>query len=106
MECAHGDLPPVIVVADTAQSYMTHAVSIRATDAVLVPPVTSSALFNAINAAVWRRYDGRERLLQTTTFDDRPAPWRATVPELIAHNIQTPREGANRILTKKAATAR
>jgi PAS domain S-box-containing protein len=102
-ECAHGDLPPVIVVADTAQSYILHAASMRATDALLVRPVTSSALFNAINAAVWRRYDGRERLLQTTNFDDRHAQWLANVRVLVVDDSDINLEVARRILEKQGA---
>jgi CheY-like chemotaxis protein/HPt (histidine-containing phosphotransfer) domain-containing protein len=78
-------------------------VSIRATDAVLVRPVTSSALFNAINAAVWRRYDGRERLLQTTNFDDRHAQWLANVRVLVVDDSDINLEVARRILTKQGA---
>src|SRR5258708_31828729 len=103
MECAHGDLPPVIVVADTAQSYMVQVASMRATDALLVRPVTSSSLFNAINAAVWRRYDGRERLLQTTNFDDRHAQWLANVPVLVVDDSDINLEVPRPILAKQGA---
>ncbi|HEY3653569.1 MAG TPA: response regulator [Steroidobacteraceae bacterium] len=102
-ECTYGTLPPVIVVADTAQSYMVQVASMRATDALLVRPVTSSSLFNAINAAVWRRYDGRERLLQTTNFDDRHAQWLANVRVLVVDDSDINLEVARRILEKQGA---
>jgi two-component system, sensor histidine kinase and response regulator len=102
-ECAHGDLPPVIVVTDGAQSYLAHAPAMRSADALLVRPVTSSALFNAINAAVWRRYDGRERLLQTTNFDDRHAQWLANVRVLVVDDSDINLEVARRILEKQGA---
>ena len=101
-ECAHGDLPPVIVVTDGAQSYLAHAPAMRSADALLVRPVTSSALFNAINAAVWRRYDGRERLLQTTNFD-RHAQWLADVRVLVVDDSDINLEVARRILEKQGA---
>src|SRR5260221_2007372 len=102
-KCAHGDLPPVIVVADTAQVYLAHVASMRAGDALLVRPVNSSALFNAINAAVWRRYDCRERLLQTTNFDDRHAQWLANVRVLVVDDSDINLEVARRILEKQGA---
>jgi PAS domain S-box-containing protein len=102
-ECADGDLPPVIVVTDGAQSYIAQAASMRSADALLVRPVTSSALFNAINAAVWRRYDGRERLLQTTNFDDRHAQWLANVRVLVVDDSDINLEVARRILEKQGA---
>src|SRR3984957_19967163 len=74
----------------------------RSADALLVRPVTSSALFNAINAAVWRRYDGRERLLQTTNFD-RHAQWLANVRVLVVDDSDINLEVARRILEKQGA---
>jgi CheY-like chemotaxis protein len=48
-ECTQGELPPVIVVADVSQSTELQRF-MRGTDVILARPLTSSALFNAVNA--------------------------------------------------------
>jgi hypothetical protein len=63
MEAASpGGLPTVIIVVDLLDS-AGHQQSTRVTDALLVRPVTSSSLFNAINSAIWRRGEDDDRAL-------------------------------------------
>jgi PAS domain S-box-containing protein len=103
-ECAHGELPPVIVVADLVQSYMEHELLMRTTDVLLVRPLTSSALFNAVNAAVSKRPDSLERVLQSTNFDELHAQWLAGVRVLVVDDSDINLEVAQRILEKQGAT--
>jgi PAS domain S-box-containing protein len=103
-ECAHGELPPVIVVADLVQSYMEHERLMRATDVLLVRPLTSSALFNAVNAVVSKRPDSLERVLQSTNFDELHAQWLAGVRVLVVDDSDINLEVAQRILEKQGAT--
>src|SRR6202035_4473731 len=102
-ECAHGELPPVIIVADLAQSYMDHQQLMRSTDIMLVRPITSSALFNAVNAAVSKQPDSLERVLQSTKFDELHAQWLAGVHVLVADDSDINLEVAQRILEKQGA---
>jgi PAS domain S-box-containing protein len=103
-ECAHGELPPVIVVADLMQSYMEHELLMRTTDVLLVRPLTSSALFNAVNAVVSKRPDSLERVLQSTNFDELHAQWLAGVRVLVVDDSDINLEVAQRILEKQGAT--
>jgi PAS domain S-box-containing protein len=103
-ECAHGELPPVIVVADLVQSYMEHEFLMRTMDVLLVRPLTSSALFNAVNAAVSKRPDSLERVLQSTNFDELHAQWLAGVRVLVVDDSDINLEVAQRILEKQGAT--
>jgi PAS domain S-box-containing protein len=102
-ECGHGALPPVIVVADLAQSYMDHEQLMRTTDVMLVRPLTSSALFNAVNAVVSKRPDSLERVLQSTNFDELRAQWLAGVRVLVVDDSDINLEVAQRILEKQGA---
>jgi len=101
--CIQGDLPPVIVVADYARQYLEFEPFLRPTDAVLVRPVTSSALFNAINSSIWRRHDGHERILQSTNFDELHAQWLAGVRVLVVDDSDINLEVARRILERQGA---
>jgi PAS domain S-box-containing protein len=103
-ECAHGELPPVIVVADLMQSYMEQELLMRTTDVLLVRPLTSSALFNAVNAVVSKRPDSLERVLQSTNFDELHAQWLAGVRVLVVDDSDINLEVAQRILEKQGAT--
>jgi PAS domain S-box-containing protein len=103
-ECAHGELPPVIVVADLVQSYMEHELLMRGTDVLLVRPLTSSALFNAVNTVVSKRPDSLERVLQSTNFDELHAQWLAGVRVLVVDDSDINLEVAQRILEKQGAT--
>jgi PAS domain S-box-containing protein len=103
-ECTQGELPPVIVVADVAQPYMEHELLTRTTDVLLVRPVTSSALFNAVNSAVSRRRDGPERIFQSINFDLLHAQWLAGVRVLVVDDSDINLEVARGILEKQGAT--
>jgi PAS domain S-box-containing protein len=100
----HGELPPFIVVADRVESYLQHQPSMRNKDVFLVRPVNSSALFNAINSAVWGQRDSHERILQSTNFDELQAHWLAGVRLLVVDDSRINLEVAQRILEKQGAT--
>jgi PAS domain S-box-containing protein len=103
MECAQGHLPPLIVVADSARSDMKHGELLRKADVLLVRPVTSSALFNALNAAVAGRLDTLDRVLQSTSFDELSAQWLSGVRVLVVDDSEINLEVAKRILEKQGA---
>jgi CheY-like chemotaxis protein len=69
----------------------------------LVRPVTSSALFNAVNAAVSKQPDSLERVLQSTNFDELRAQWLAGVHVLVVDDSDINLEVAQRILEKQGA---
>jgi PAS domain S-box-containing protein len=102
-ECVHNGVPPVIVVANFAQSYIDHAPLMRTQDVLLVRPLTSSALFNAVNAAVSKQPDSLERVLQSTNFDELHAQWLAGVRVLVVDDSDINLEVAQRILEKQGA---
>jgi len=103
-ECAHGDLPPVIVVAELMQSYVEHEQLMRPTDVLLVQPLTSSALFNAVNRAVSKEPESLERVLQSTNFDELSAQWLSGVRILVVDDSDINLEVAQRILERQGAT--
>jgi CheY-like chemotaxis protein len=103
-ECNHAELPPVIVVADLAQSYLDHEQLMRTTDVLLTRPLTSSALFNSVNATVSKRPDSLERVLQSTNFDELHAQWLPGVHVLVVDDSDINLEVAQRILEKQGAT--
>jgi len=102
-ECEHGALPPLIIVADFAQSQMNPEQLMRKGDVLLVRPVTSSALFNAVNAAVVGRPDALERVLQSTSFDELRTQWLSGVRILVVDDSEINLEVAKRILEKQGA---
>jgi signal transduction histidine kinase/DNA-binding response OmpR family regulator/HPt (histidine-containing phosphotransfer) domain-containing protein len=97
------DLPSVIVVADSAESYLEHKTLMRPNDLLLVRPVTSSALFNAINLAVSRQPNSSERLFESTNFDELHAQWLSQVRVLVVDDSDINLEVAQRILEKQGA---
>src|ERR1700728_126393 len=103
-ECNQGELPPMIVVAGLAQSYMDHEQLMRTTDVLLTRPLTSSALFNSVNATVSKRPDSLERVLQSTNFDELHAQWLAGVRVLVVDDSDINLEVAQRILEQQGAT--
>jgi PAS domain S-box-containing protein len=105
-ECSKGELPPAIIVADFAQSYMTHDQLMRATDVLLTRPLTSSALFNAVNASVSKQPDSLDRVLQCTNFDELRAQWLAGVRILVVDDSDINLEVAQRILENQGATVK
>jgi PAS domain S-box-containing protein len=102
-ECDQGDLPPVIVVAGLAQSYLDHEQLMRTTDVLLTRPLTSSALFNSVNATVSKSPDSLERVLQSTNFDELHAQWLSGVDVLVVDDSDINLEVAQRILEKQGA---
>ncbi len=71
---------------------------------LLTRPLTSSALFNAVNATVSKRPDSLERVLQSTNFDELHAQWLAGVRVLVVDDSDINLEVAQRILEKQGAT--
>jgi len=102
-ECGHGELPPVVVIADLAQSHVQHEQMMRSSDVLLVRPVTSSALFNAVNAVVAKRPASLERVVQSTNFEELHAQWLFGVRVLVVDDSDINREVAQRILEKQGA---
>jgi signal transduction histidine kinase/DNA-binding response OmpR family regulator/HPt (histidine-containing phosphotransfer) domain-containing protein len=99
----HGDLPSVIVVAESSESYMEHKQLMRAADVLLVRPVSSSALFNAINLAVSRQPDSCDRVFESTNFDELHAQWLSGVRVLVVDDSDINLEVAQRILENQGA---
>jgi PAS domain S-box-containing protein len=97
------ELPPAIVVGDFAQSYVDHDQLMRAADIFLLRPLTSSALFNAVNSIVAKRPDSLDRVLQSTNFDELRAQWLAGVHILVVDDSDINLEVAQRILQKQGA---
>jgi CheY-like chemotaxis protein len=97
-------LPPVIVVANLAPSSTEHEQLMRSADILLVRPLTSSALFNAVNAAVSKRPESLERVVQSTNFDALHAQWLTGVRILVVDDSDVNLEVAQRILEKHGAT--
>jgi PAS domain S-box-containing protein len=102
-ECTQGELPPVIVVSDHAHSYTEGEEFMRARDVLLVRPLTSSALFNAVNTAVSKHPASVERVLQSTKFDELRAQWLAGVHVLVVDDSDVNVEVAQRILENQGA---
>ena len=98
-----GGTPSIIVVAESADTYLEHKRLIRATDVLVVRPVTSSALFNAINFAVSRQPDSRDRVFESTNFDELHAQWLSGVRVLVVDDSDINLEVAQRILEKQGA---
>jgi len=76
----------------------------RTTDVLLTRPVTSSALFNSVDAAVSKRPDSLERVLQSTNFGELHSQWLAGVHVLVVDDSDINLEVAKRILEKQGAT--
>jgi PAS domain S-box-containing protein len=102
-ECTQADLPPVIIVAGQVESYAQCQPSMRTTDGFLVRPVTSSALFNAINSAVWRHHDTYDRKGHSTSADGMHTQWLAAVRVLVVDDSSINLEVAQRILERQGA---
>jgi PAS domain S-box-containing protein len=102
-ECSKSQLPRAIVVGDFAQSYMDHDQLMRSTDILLTRPLTSSALFNAVNSIVSKQPDSLDRVLQCTNFDELRAQWLAGVRILVVDDSDINLEVAKRILENQGA---
>jgi PAS domain S-box-containing protein len=103
-ESVRGDLPPVIVVGDRAHSFVARQQLMATTHVLLARPLTSSALFNAVNATVSKRPDSLERVLQCTNFDELNAQWLNGVRVLVVDDSDINLEVAQRILEQQGAT--
>src|ERR1700722_3229098 len=101
--CVYGEMPAIIVVAESEQAYLSHKELMRPSDVLLVRPVTSSALFNAINLAMSRRPEINERVFVSTNFDELHAQWLSGVQVLVVDDSDINLEGAQRILEKQGA---
>jgi signal transduction histidine kinase/DNA-binding response OmpR family regulator/HPt (histidine-containing phosphotransfer) domain-containing protein len=100
---SRGELPSVIIVADSEKSYLEHKQLIRGSDVLLVRPVTSSALFNAINMAISRQPDCADRVFESTNFDELHAQWLSGVKVLVVDDSDINLEVAQRILESQGA---
>jgi signal transduction histidine kinase/CheY-like chemotaxis protein/HPt (histidine-containing phosphotransfer) domain-containing protein len=100
---AYGEMPAVIVVAESEQSYLSHKQLMRPSAVLLIRPVTSSALFNAINLAMSRRPEINERVFVSTNFDELHAQWLCGVQVLVVDDSDINLEVAQRILEKQGA---
>jgi PAS domain S-box-containing protein len=102
-ECGPGELPPIVVVADSAQTYAEQEELALAADVLLMRPLTSSALFNAVNMTVSKGLDSLERVLQSTHFDELRAQWLTGIRVLVVDDSDINLEVAQRILEKQGA---
>lgn len=102
-QCEHAEMPPVILVAEDAKSYVRYQKTKRAADVVLLRPLKSSALFNAVNTVASKRPESHERVLQSTNFDGQHAQWLWGVHVLVADDSDINVEVARRILEKQGA---
>ena len=96
-------LLPAILIADLAQSLTEQEAPLRATDTLLIRPLSGSALFNAINSSVSKRY-GYEHVMQTVDLDQRNTQWLAGVQVLVADDSDVNLLVAKRILENQGAT--
>ena len=99
----HLVLPPLLVVADPKQTFAHNAHVLQAARAVLTRPVTSSTLFNAVNATMAKHGADRESLLAVTDFSHTGAQWLPGVRLLVVDDNEINREVAERILRQQGA---
>jgi CheY-like chemotaxis protein len=102
-EHSFAEMPPCILVTDIEQSYVEYRKSMRTEDVLLVRPVSSSAIFNAINSAVWKRRDSYARMLNSTNFGETRAQWLVGVRVLAVDDSEVNLEVAQRILERQGA---
>jgi PAS domain S-box-containing protein len=101
--CAPAELPPLVIVLDDSQSYMECESFMREGDALLLRPVSSSMLFNAVNSVIWKRSAGQELTGQKTSHDEDHMLKLAGVRVLIVDDSDINLEVARRILEKQGA---
>ncbi|MDB6009154.1 MAG: hypothetical protein JWL65_1404 [Gammaproteobacteria bacterium] len=98
------ELPPVVVVVDQVETYLP-SLSLQGTvAAVLARPVTSSTLFNAVNAALAIRAGDRDSVLQATHFDQSGARWLQGAQILVVDDSEINLDVAQNILQQQGAT--
>jgi len=100
---AERDLPPVILIADFPETYAEAEQIATPTEAVLLRPVTISSLFDAINSALWRPNDARERTRPSMNIDELQTQWLAGVRVLVVDDSDINLEVARRILEDQGA---
>ncbi len=100
--CKRFECPPAVFICD-ASLPIAEDIPLRAIDTLLVRPVTSSALFNAVNAALSKADESRERLWESTDFDGMSAQWLPGVHALVVDDSDINLEVAKRILEKQGA---
>jgi hypothetical protein len=93
-------VPPVIALADGEQSYLAHQPRMHDPHVMLALPLTGSAMFNAVNAAVSTRPEGREHMLQFTESDVLRTQWLIGVRLLVVDDSALNREVAQGIFEK------
>ncbi len=101
--CAPATLPPLVIVLDDAQSCAEHEPFIRYQDALLVRPVTSSGLFNAVNSVLWKRSASRIGGSQQESQVTAHTPQLAGVRVLVVDDSDINLEVARRILEMQGA---
>jgi PAS domain S-box-containing protein len=101
--CAPHDLPPVVIVVDHMQSYTRHESCVRPGDSLLVRPITSSALFNVVNAAVWHKQAERRLAQQNPSLDVARSLWLTGVRVLVVDDSSINLEVARHILQNQGA---
>jgi PAS domain S-box-containing protein len=94
---------PIIVIAGSTDAYLEFAPMMRADDLLLAEPVTSSALFNAVNSVVFKRDGGLDHLSQTTNFAESCALLLSDVRILVADDSSINLEVARRVLERQGA---
>lgn len=96
-------LPPVIVIGELTDTLPECEPLVRGSDALLLRPLTSSGLFNAVNNVLAKRHDCHERLLHSTMFTETDVHWLAGVRILVVDDSAINLEVARRILEKQGA---
>jgi PAS domain S-box-containing protein len=98
------ELPPVVVVVDQVETYLPSLSLQGMVAAVLARPVTSSTLFNAVNAALAIRAGDRDSVLQATHFDESGARWLQGAQILVVDDSEINLDVAQNILQQQGAT--
>jgi PAS domain S-box-containing protein len=101
-KCAPAELPPVILIADHL-SHTPREPMRRLQDLWLARPLTSAALFNAVNSMELRRKAGIDRAFLSPNLDNSNAQWLAQVRVLVADDSEVNRVVARRILETQGA---
>jgi PAS domain S-box-containing protein len=102
-ECSAGPLPSAIIVNTPGTPDQPDAPPVTRTDLLIVGPVSSQELFNAVHEAISRRPDHAGRLSRLTDSDDLQAQRLAGVHVLVVDDSDINLEVAQRILEKQGA---
>ncbi|MEY8688992.1 MAG: response regulator [Leptothrix sp. (in: b-proteobacteria)] len=96
-------LPAAIVVSAYDLEALKASPHARLASSVLVKPVNASALFNAVNEAVYGNEVRRERLMASSAVDDTSMRWLPDVSLLVVDDSDINREVAEQLLTYEGA---